>query len=538
MRVLAAVLMCSLVVSLAFLDLSGASAAPFDFDVPGGHFFKQANGLGGAGNTGYAVVDDVSAPFWSEFKRLGGVPAAGYPVSRRFDWDGFLVQAFQKVVFQWRPEAGQVYFVNVLDRMSAAGKDGWLEAVRSTPPAFDNSGDRGLAWDDVVMRHQAILDASPGIRKVYFSDNDPIPHFGLPVAYRDYGNVLVVRAQRAVFQQWKDDVPWARAGEIVVANGGDIAKEAGMYPPEAINPEASPQAVATPQPATRQQPGTWRVLIQGDLPPGYSGELTPGRLSVPNDLTVDLSGNLYVTDLVCGCVQKYAPGGELLAQWSPSTGAGEHSLLGGVAVDQDGNLYASDGLHQRVLKFSPTGQVLTQWKTEEPAGIALDPQGNVIVAGGDRITRFSPTGQLISQWTSSGPRQLTWAQHLAVDGSGNMYVSEGHWPGSNGIAGYVATILKLSPDGEVLAQWGGWGFATGQFENPQGIAVDRDDNIYVADWGNNRVQRLSPSGQSTVMIGGPTDGPVQMRPQSVAVDTAGNLYLLDASNHQILKMVR
>src|SRR5437660_1715967 len=82
-----------------------------DYDLPGGgHFYTQANG--GAGpQLGYRITDEGGIGFWSEFQRLGGVNGLGYPASRRFLLDGFFVQATQKVILQWRPEAGQVYFV-------------------------------------------------------------------------------------------------------------------------------------------------------------------------------------------------------------------------------------------------------------------------------------------------------------------------------------------------------------------------------------------------------------------------------------------
>ena len=50
----------------------------------------------------------------------------------------------------------------------------------------------------------------------------------------DTGNALVIRTQRAVFQQWKVDVPWARAGQVTIANGGEIAKEEGLFPNSVI----------------------------------------------------------------------------------------------------------------------------------------------------------------------------------------------------------------------------------------------------------------------------------------------------------------
>ncbi|HZQ97939.1 MAG TPA: hypothetical protein VFC93_03890, partial [Chloroflexota bacterium] len=56
----------------------------------------------------------------------------------------------------------------------------------------------------------------------------------------DMGNHFAVRLQRAVIQLWKVDVPWAKAGETTVANGGDVAKEAGLFPPDATTPQRSP----------------------------------------------------------------------------------------------------------------------------------------------------------------------------------------------------------------------------------------------------------------------------------------------------------
>jgi hypothetical protein len=201
-----------LAVAVLLASAPPAVADAPDFAVPRGHFFKQANGQGGAGGLGYAVVDDdpeqgdhptdaQSVQFWSAFQRLGGVGALGYPVSHRSLWDGFVVQAFQKAVLQWRPEAKQADFVNVFDRLAAAGKDPWLAATRQTPPSFDNAADAGLAWGDVVKRHLDLLDANPSIKAAYAADADPVSHFGLPMGSQDYGNVFVVRCQRAVFQQ-------------------------------------------------------------------------------------------------------------------------------------------------------------------------------------------------------------------------------------------------------------------------------------------------------------------------------------------------
>jgi hypothetical protein len=206
-----------------------------DWAIEGGRFFTQTNG--GQAGRGYSVTNGNGLRFWDEFQRLGGVAGLGYPASRRFVWEGFTVQVFQKAILQWRPEAGQAYFVNVLDRISAAGRDEWLLVNRMTPRPFDSRADDGLAWPAVVARHQALLDADPAIRAAYFADPDPVARFGLPVSQADMGSAYVVRCQRAVFQRWKENVPWARAGQVTIANGGDLAKEAGILPAEALSPE-------------------------------------------------------------------------------------------------------------------------------------------------------------------------------------------------------------------------------------------------------------------------------------------------------------
>ncbi|MBI3979543.1 MAG: hypothetical protein HY331_15275 [Chloroflexi bacterium] len=254
--------LAALILTLVAGSAGRASAqTPADYAVTNGWFYSQANGQGGAGGTGFAVTDDDGILFWTTYKRLGGPQAVGYPVSRRFVWDGFVVQTMQKAIFQWRPEVGQVYFVNVFDRMHDLGKDSWLEVVRATPAPFDTAPDAGLNWEQVKARHWAMLDQNAAIKAAYNSAADPLLLYGLPMSTKDYGNVFVVRAQRAVFQQWKEDVPWAKKGQVTIANGGDIAKEAGLLHPAAIVPQApggaEPQPTApvpTPVPAASAFP--------------------------------------------------------------------------------------------------------------------------------------------------------------------------------------------------------------------------------------------------------------------------------------------
>lgn len=237
-----------------------------DYDLPGGkgHFYKQANGQGGQGELGFAITNDGGIPFWDEYRRLGGPDVLGYPVSRRFVWDGFTVQATQKAVLQWRPESNSFAFANVLDRMHELRKDDWLLTSRQIPKQFDNSADIGLSWQEVIKRHITFLEGNRAIRERFLSNPSWLDHYGLPVSYGDFGNCYVVRAQRAVFQYWKEEVPWARKGEVTVANAGDLAKEAGLFPSFATAPELPPGAAQAVTQPYNTVPGPHTLLVPSE----------------------------------------------------------------------------------------------------------------------------------------------------------------------------------------------------------------------------------------------------------------------------------
>src|SRR5262249_38601199 len=147
--------------------------------------------------------------------------------------------------------------------------------------------------------------------------------------------------------------------------------------------------------------------------------------------------------------------------------------LGRVAVDVQGNMYVFGGGSQLIPKLSPAGELLAQWgaagrgpgQFEGSGGIAVGRQGNGHGAGlGDnRVQKPAPTGEPLAQWgrestlEGSAPGQFHLPEGVAVDGEGNVYVADTH----------NDRVQKLSPAGEPLAQWGGRGAAPGQFLRPR-----------------------------------------------------------------------
>ncbi len=348
------------------MPLSGPAAAQEpDFDITGGHFFTQANGQGGAGGTGYSITDEGGVPFWTQFKALGGVSRIGYVASRRFQYKGFTNQATQKYVLQW--QASGLFFLNVFDELTAAGKDDWLQSVRSIPKpqAFNEAGQ---TFDQIVAARLALLDANPAIKAVYMSSPDPVRTHGLPTTgIVDIGPALVVRNQRDAMQQWKVDMPFARAGEVTIVNGGDIFKEAGMIPGDAGTPENAPGTTPAPTPvptatATPTPPATPQSQYS---PQGVTWEPNCGLVQIKVHM-MHLDG-APVNDV--SVIVAAAAGG-----WSTvSVPTGQEARDAGWTnvvlrtdpVNEPWNVWVVDGSGRQV---SPTVNVVTDTKSCAPTG--------------------------------------------------------------------------------------------------------------------------------------------------------------------------
>ena len=181
----------------------------------------------------YDVVDDsnwqYAAPFLAEFQRVGGVGALGYPLTRAITFEGKPTQFFQKGVLQWQPGTQTFAYLNVFDILSAKGFDSVLATKYLIPPPADTSGDDGLNWEEVIARHVALMDGVPAISSFILGTPNWLERYGLPMGVQDYGNVVVVRAQRAAFQLWRVDTDFASAGDVTVVNSGEIAKELGAF---------------------------------------------------------------------------------------------------------------------------------------------------------------------------------------------------------------------------------------------------------------------------------------------------------------------
>ena len=218
-----------------------------DYDITNGHFFSQASGLSGQGGLGFSIVDKLSEPaYWTAFKEFGGFERLGYVATRPMVFAGREVQVTQKAILQWNPELGGFVLGNIMDDLHAIGLDNFLDRDHLVPPVRDLSPDAGLGWDAIAQRHLAFLDEDyegmAAISELYHKRGlgFAVTHYGLPMGVKDYGAVVVLRAQRAVFHYWKTETPWSKKGEVVLANVGDIAKSLEVFDPDGVSLEFPP----------------------------------------------------------------------------------------------------------------------------------------------------------------------------------------------------------------------------------------------------------------------------------------------------------
>ncbi len=129
----------------------------------------------------------------------------------------------------------------------------------------------------------------------------------------------------------------------------------------------------------------------------------------------------------------------------------------------------------------------------------------------------------------SGPGQFDQPKGIAVAPNGNLYVADSQ----------NDRIEELTPAGQFVRAWGSKGAGDGQFNEPWGIAVAANGDVYVADTWNHRIQEFDPNGTfirswGSQPIGQPSTAPGQFYgPRAIAIDAAGNLYVTDTGNKRV-----
>ena len=316
----------------------------------------------------------------------------------------------------------------------------------------------------------------------------------------------------------------------------------------------------------------------------------------PFGVAVDSSDNIYITDTINNRILKVDTS---MTPWTVSTVAGSGTLgdsgddgpatsanmyypQGGVAVDSAGNIYIGDSFNGRVrkvdtsatpwtistfagrLKSDPSGDggAATAAQLNIPYGVAVDGSGNLYLSDAlnNRVRKVDTMGVITTvagtgahgfsgDGNAATDAELSRPYGLAVDSDNNLYIADGRNNRIRKVDTSVTpwTISTVAGGGSAL---GDGGAATAaQLNTPRGLAVDSDDNLYIADTDNNRIRKVDTSG-TTWMIstvagtgtkGYSGDGNAATAanlnlPYDVAVDSSGNLYIAGIDSHRIRKV--
>ncbi len=246
----------------------------------------------------------------------------------------------------------------------------------------------------------------------------------------------------------------------------------------------------------------------------------------------------------------------------PAIAAGLSSPRGSV-VGSDGSIFIADAGHNRVRRVSPDGIITTiagngsavfsgdnglaTSAGMEPHDVALGPDGSLYIADSDnhRIRKVSPAGTIT---TIAGNGMAAFAGDNGPATSASLRFPESIAMGADGSL-YIADrvnqrIRKISPDGFIatVAGSGLSGFAgdggpakSARLSNPNGVTVDRDGNIFIADQGNRRIRKVSPAGIITTVAGNGTlvfqsgvpATQAGFSPDDVVAATDGSVYIVE-----------
>ena len=165
-----------------------------------------------------------------------------------------------------------------------------------------------------------------------------------------------------------------------------------------------------------------------------------------------------------------------------------------------------------------------------PYGLTTGSRGDVYVvdAANDILSVLTSSGGLRQRIFEGGASlESEGERSIDRDNQGNVYISDF---GND-------RVRKRSPNGQVLASWGRQGSGPGQFSHPDGIVVDPQGDFYVVDSNNDRVQELSPVGGVLAQFGSKGTGPGQFEnPTEMTTDYQGNVYVADTGNNRIQKL--
>ncbi len=269
------------------------------------------------------------------------------------------------------------------------------------------------------------------------------------------------------------------------------------------------------------------------------------QLFEPAGICLDVSRNLYVVDQLNQRVVRWSPGSAIGINVAGGNGAGEELYQFnnpyGIFVKEDGIIYVSDLGNNRITKWQPasntgiivaggngSGNNLNQ--LNGPNGLHVDINDTIYISEGanSRISKWASgdmTGKLVAQTILTDL-----PNSMFRDANGDIYVVSGD---------YVAKFEAGTNAGSIVAGNNGFGDDLNQLNDPTGIYVTANGDLYISDQGNNRILKWPlEANQGIVVAGGNGKGSRIDQldyPIGIWLDEEGNIYISDRGNHRVVK---
>lgn len=327
-------------------------------------------------------------------------------------------------------------------------------------------------------------------------------------------------------------------------------------------------------PAPQAQVSTYAGSATGGF---QDGTVATATFLSPGGMAFDAAGNMLVADTQNSAIRKITPAGVVTTVVGTNTvgdvdgpaASARFRYPSSVAVDAGGNLYIVDQGNHAIRMFdgttvstfagSQTGTsgyvdgTGTAARFNSPIGATFDAGGNLFVAefNNHMVRGITPAGVVstlagnLSAGSVDGTgtaAQFKAPAEIRLDSHGDFFVVDmvGNTIRKITAAGVVTTFAGSGVAGVV----DGAGTAA-QFNGPNGLAIDADDNLYVADRNGNTIRKITPAGVVTTIAGSATAGSANgsgsaaqfSNPRFLAIDSARNLYVTELNRNTIRKIV-
>ena len=326
---------------------------------------------------------------------------------------------------------------------------------------------------------------------------------------------------------------------------------------------------------------------------GFSGDggvATLAELNSPSGVDVDAAGNIYIADQMNNRIRKMDANTGIIitiagtgtagfsGDGGPATAAQLYRPYG-VAIDAAGNVFIADFINSRFRKidigtgiintivgngtagYNGDGIPATSAALNDPLRIAFDASGNIFIAdalnhrvrkvavGTGIITTIAGTGT--SGYNGDGilatSARLNFPHGIAVDANGNIYIGDKNNYRVRKIDVGTGLISTVAGTGVFGSSGDGGDAIAARLGGPDGIAVDGEGNIYIADESNHRVRKIDISTGIINTIagtgvagfsgdGGPATSAKLYFPSRIAIDASCNIYISDLTNQRIRKI--